>query len=323
MKKLILGLLSVSIILVATIATFRHRVLPVNPLPPIEHQINYAQIKVFDPVYIALDQGYFNEEGVVVNLKGETFGGPQALMAVGAGDVDAGIAATTAIINAVASGIKVKGIMDVQSSFEDSPLMKWYVLENSNIKTPNDLRGKKIGVNTLGASFHYTTLEYLKNNNIPETAVEFLSIPHGNLEQALRAKQIDVAGMIDPFSEVAFERGGLSTLFTANDVLGKKQFSLIFMSEKKIETDPEAVIRFIKAYKKAVQFIENNPDQSAEIVAKVFGVDKKYISKHRFQPDAKVNENDIKFWLEFMKMHGATGLDNLNLEQIGTNEFNK
>ena len=287
------------------------------------HQINYAQIKVFDPVYIALNQGYFKDEGVMVNLKGETFGGPQALMAAASGDVDAGIAATTAIVNAVASGIKVKGVLDVQSSFGDSPLMKWYVLDESTIRKTADLRGKKIGVNTLGASFHYTVLQYLKNNNIAENEVEFLAIPHGNLEQALRAKQIDVAGMIDPFSEAAYDRGGLRTLFTATDVLGENQFSLIFMSERKMTDDPEAVIRFSRAYKRAVEFINNNPEQAAEIIAGVFAVDKKYISRHKFQPEARVRENDINYWLEFMKSQAVPGLDGLTTSAIGTNDFNR
>lgn len=293
-----------------------------NNKEQISHEINYAQIKVFDPVYIALDQKYFEDEGLVLNLKGETFGGPQALMAAASGDVDAGIGATTAIINAVASGIDVKGILDVQSSMEDSALMKWYVLEESIIKNPNDLRGKKIGVNTLGASFHYTVLQYLKDNNIPESEVEFLAVPHGNLEQALRAKQIDVAGMIDPFSEIAYDRGGLRILFTAMDVLGGNQFSLIFMSERKILDDPEAVRKFSRAYRRAVDFINNNPEQATEIIANVFEVDKKYISQHKFQPEAQVREDDINYWLEFMKSQSVPGLDDLTVNEIGTNEFN-
>jgi ABC-type nitrate/sulfonate/bicarbonate transport system substrate-binding protein len=287
------------------------------------HEINYAQIKVFDPVYIALDQGYFDDEGLVLNLKGETFGGPQALMSTASGEVDAGIAATTAIINAVAAGVNVKGILDVQSSMNDSALMKWYVLEDSIIKNPNDLRGKKIGVNTLGASFHYTVIQYLKDNNISENEVEFLAVPHGNLEQALRAKQIDVAGMIDPFSEIAYDRGGLRILFTAMDVLGENQFSLIFMSERKMLNDPEAVRKFSRAYKRAVDFINNNPEQAAEIIANIFEVDKKYISQHKFQPEAQVREDDINYWLEFMKSQSVPGLEDLTVDGIGTNEFNQ
>lgn len=316
-RRMILLLIAALTVLGAIIVVTNTRI------KPGDHQINYAQIKVFDPVYIAIEKGYFKEEGVTLNLKGETFGGPQALMAAASGDIDAGIAATTAIINAKASGVKVKGVLDVQSSYEDSPLMKWYVLDSSNIKIPTDLRGKKIGVNTLGASFYYTTLEYLKENNIPPAEVEFVVIPHGNLEQALRTKQIDVAGMIDPFSEIAYERGGLHVLFNAYDVLGVNQFSTIFMSENKIKSDPEAVVRFSKAYKKAVQFIDANPEQAAEIIAKVFGVDKKYISKHKFQPGVIVSKADLEYWFELMRAQGVKGLDALKSEEIGTNEFNQ
>lgn len=319
MKKILLVLLVGIFVILAVAITVFSRLVPEQN----GHQINYAQIKVFDPVYIALEQGYFEEEGVTVNLKGETFGGPQALMAAASGDVDAGIAATTAIINARASGLKIKGILDVQTSFEESPLMKWYVLVDSNINNPEDLRGKKIGVNTLGASFHYTTLEYLRKNGISPEEVEFFVIPHGNLEQALRAKQIDIAGMIDPFNEIAFDRGGISTLFTAYDVLGVNQFSLIFMSERKIASDSEAVRRFTRAYRKAVQFIEDHPDRAADIIAEIFDVDKKYIAQHRFLSNAAVDRDDLQFWLEFMKEQNVKGLGDLSFEEIGTNEFNR
>lgn len=287
------------------------------------YSINYSQIKVFDPVYIGLNQGYFAEEGVTVNLMGETFGGPQALTAAASGDIDAGIAATTAIINARAAGIMVKGILDVQSSFEDAPLMKWYVLNDSNIKQPSDLRHKKIGVNTLGASFHYTSIEYLRKNNISLGDVEFIAIPHGNLEQALRSRQIDVAGMIDPFSEVAQSRGGIRQLFSAYDVLSENQFSMIFMSEKKMSDQPEAVVRFTKAYKRAVDFIESNPDEASKIIANVLDVDSSYIARHRFQSESRVQIDDVAYWLSVMKEQGVKGIDMINSEEVGTNEYNK
>lgn len=107
------------------------------------------------------------------------------------------------------------------------------------------------------------------------------------------------------------------------DVLGENQFSLIFMSERKMLNDPEAVRKFSRAYKRAVDFINNNPEQAAEIIANIFEVDKKYISQHKFQPEAQVREDDINYWLEFMKSQSVPGLEDLTVDGIGTNEFNQ
>jgi len=319
MKKIILLASGIFVILVCILVfTLENR----NNYVLDVHEINYSQIKVFDPVYIALDQGYFDDVGVTVNLVGETFGGPQALMASASGDVDSGIAATTAIINARNSGIKVKGILDVQTAFADSPLMNWYVLEDSHLQNPQDLINKKIGVNTLGASFHYTTIAYLEASGLSVSDVEFIVVPHGNLEQALRSNQIDVAAMIDPFDQIALDRGGIRSLFNAHQVIGENQFSLIFMSEEKMESDPEAVRRFTRAYRLAVEFINENPNEASEIMARTFGIDKKFIPKHKFQPDAIVDEVSINFWLSFMKSQGIKGVELLSAKEIGSNEFN-
>lgn len=284
--------------------------------------VKYSQIKVFDPVYVALEKGYFEQEKVKVELMGETFGGPQALMAAGNGDVDAGIAATAAILNARNAGIKVKGILDVQSTFLDAPLMKWYVLESSSVTDAVGLAGRRVGVNTLGASFHYTTLEYLKQHGVSLESVEFVVMPHGNLEQALRSGQIDAAGMIDPFSEIAFQRGGLRVLFTAYDVLGENQFSLIFMSEKKIEQNPEAVRKFVRAYQKAINFIDENPDEASEIIAEIFEIEKQYVSRHRFKEKGRVDHESVIFWADFLKEQAVEGMDSIDISQVFTNEFN-
>lgn len=280
------------------------------------HVINYAQIKVFDPVYVGMEKGFFEKEGVKVNLVGESFGGPQAITAAASGDVDAGIAATTAIINARAAGIPIKGILDVQSTYQGTPLMIWYTLADSSIKKPSDLVGKKIGINTLGASFHYTTLEYLRQNGIDPSKVEFITMPHANLEQALRTHQIDVAGMIDPYSIAAEKGGGLTRLFTDYDVLGNKQFSLIFMREQKINDDRESVTRFVRAYQQSIDYINNHPNESADIMARVFGVDSQFVAAHTFQKDGRVVPDDGQYWLDFMKNQQVEGITGVAVQDI-------
>jgi ABC-type nitrate/sulfonate/bicarbonate transport system substrate-binding protein len=284
--------------------------------------IKYSQMKFYDPVFVAAEKGFFQDEGIEIEWVGEMYGGPQMITAVATGSADAGTAAITALANAKANGMGVKGVADVQSSFEEAPIHIWYVLNDSNINSPQDLIGKKIGVNTLGAAFHYITLEYLKNNDIPESDVEFVTIPFPNMEQALRSNQVDVAGMPDPFNTRVESNGGVRRLFTTIDAAGELQVVLTFFSDAFINEHPEAVRRFIRAYDKAIDFIYSNPVESKEIFSKYIGVEPEYIVHHKFQPHAKVDLNSVQKWIDILVESGQLEEDQIQPEDIATNEYN-
>ena len=182
--------------------------------------------------------------------------------------------------------------------------MIWYVKKDSVIKNPADLKGKKIGVNAIGASFYYTTLVYLREHGLSDKDVNFVIIPHPNMEQALLSGQIDVAGMIDPYTKKIEDGGKVRKLFDGYEALGEKQFSVIFITDKAIKEKPDAVNKFLTVYKRAVQFIAENPDKAAQIMAKWMQVDSKFIPTHEFVDGAKVKEDDLGWWIKNMISNG-------------------
>jgi ABC-type nitrate/sulfonate/bicarbonate transport system substrate-binding protein len=77
-------------------------------------------------------------------------GGPESIQAVTIGDVDFGSAATGSVIKLIAVGAPIRQV--IASGGVDS--LTWggyFVLEQSPLRGPRDLLGKKISVNTLGA----------------------------------------------------------------------------------------------------------------------------------------------------------------------------
>ena len=116
----------------------------------------------YQPVFIGISEGFFIEFGVRVELTGAFTSGPAIVQAAGVDQVDRGHSATTGLINAAAQGIEVLGVANSQKEFLDAPLQQWFVLENSSIKLIADLKGRKIGVNSLSGSFYYTVLLALK-----------------------------------------------------------------------------------------------------------------------------------------------------------------
>lgn len=287
--------------------------------------IKYTQMKFYDPVFIAKEKGFFKEEGIDLEFVGEMYAGPEMIQAISSGSADMGSTAITALINAKANGFKVIGITDVQTSYNEEPIHKWLTLKENNITTPEDILGKKIAINSLGASFHYTTLEYLRLNNISEKEVEFIIIPHPNMEQALFSGQVDIAGMVKPFSNHALlsDTENVEVLFDTPDVFGSgMQVVTGVVSEEFANENPQAIMSFIKGYNKAIDFIYQNPDEAKEIFEEVLGVEAKYITNQKYQEFTKVDEKSVQRWIKILEDRGDIEVGSVAAEDIITNRFN-
>jgi ABC-type nitrate/sulfonate/bicarbonate transport system substrate-binding protein len=172
---------------------------------------------------VAAALGWLQDKNLRLDSAGFTQGGPESLVALASGSVDIAGAATPAIINAVAGGAKILGVMPGDGVSEHAPHSKFYVLDGSSIRAPADLKDKSIAVNTLGAHLDYVTREYLRRHDLPEDAADLITVPGPQLEQVLRHKQADVAAVGEwqsIFAGKIEEGGGVRVLFTDYEVLG-------------------------------------------------------------------------------------------------------
>jgi ABC-type nitrate/sulfonate/bicarbonate transport system substrate-binding protein len=258
----------------------------------------------YQPVYVGIDKGFFREVGVDVRLSGSFNSGPAVVQAAGTGQVDAGHSAITGLAGAVAAGIKVAGLADSQTEFQDAPLQQWFVRADSTIRTVADLRGKKIGTNALSGSFYYTALIALGKVGLTKTDVQFVTLPHERQGQALLSGQIDVAGIIDPYSVQLGKDKSARRLFTGAEILGERQFSLVFFTREFINKDPQAVGNFLQGYRKTVEFMQNNPAEATKIMAARLDLKPTDVVPHRYTDNTAVRPDDVQFWVDTMRQYG-------------------
>jgi ABC-type nitrate/sulfonate/bicarbonate transport system substrate-binding protein len=273
--------------------------------------IRWGFFRNYQPVYVGVERGFFREVGVDVQLTGTFNSGPAVVQAAGTGDVDAGHSALTGIAGAVAAGIEIVGIGDSQTEFADAPLQQWFVRQDSDLQSLDDLRGVRIGTNSLAGSFYYTALIALERVGIRRDEVEFVVLPHELQGQSLLNDQIDVAGIIDPHSVILSANPGVRRLFTGADVLGERQFSLIWVTRELAESNPEAVSRFLDGYRRTITWMAENPDEASTTMASVLGLAESQVVPHRYTDNAEVRPDDVQFWIDLMIEHGD--LDDPNL----------
>lgn len=279
----------------------------------------YVGLKVYDPVYVAYEKGFF--ENIDVEIVDTVAGGATAVQMVSSGDVQGALLSTMALINARSSGLPVIGVADIQSAFAEAPLEQFYVRKDSGINSVADLKGKKIAINLVKSSFHYTWLMALQNAGLSEDDVHFVNLSFDQQQAALERGDVDAIGLMQPYTKSARESDDLKLLYTDVDAFGEKQFCEIFVNSVWAENNPEEAKAFVEGIAKATDWIQDNQDEAKEIISKYTGVDPAYIDDYKFQPNAQVVESDAEYWLEFMReVEGTPSW--VEVDDVVTNKYN-
>ncbi|MBQ8935262.1 MAG: ABC transporter substrate-binding protein [Oscillospiraceae bacterium] len=217
------------------------------------------------PIYIAYEKGFFAEEGFDVNL----ISADSETRKIGLNN------GTIPIVNgdfqffpSIESGVNVS----VVDGLHDG-CIKFVVLPGSDIRTAEDLKGKKIGVDEIGGTPHQVASVWLEQAGISalpaDGEVTFLPYSDGNLElEALYNGDIDVAAMWDPLGSVAEKAGNVDVIFdlsTADGFAGH-YCCFLYASNKVLDEEPEKVAALLRAYRKAQDWIAQNPEEAVQLI---------------------------------------------------------
>jgi ABC-type nitrate/sulfonate/bicarbonate transport system substrate-binding protein len=242
---------------------------------------------------------------------------------VASGNAQAGLSSIPALINANAAGLPVLGVADLQSALPGQPLETYLVRADSRYTSAADLRESNFAVNLWYSSFHYTALMALEQKGVAEDELTFSLLPFGDQAVALAAGEVDVIGLMEPYTSQALATYGdeFKVLFTAHDVFNEKQFGLIFVNRVWAENNPEAARAFVGGISDAVNWIESHQDEAKVIIAKYTEIPAENVPEYHFQAEGKVVEADVQFWLDYLIERGDVTVDWLTPEMIGSNQY--
>ncbi|AEF80463.1 ABC transporter substrate-binding protein [Leadbettera azotonutricia] len=224
------------------------------------------------PFMVARDEGFFDREGVTVELV--NFSNPQERdAAIQAGRLDGAISDLLSAAFFAAGGFdtKVTSLTDGRYGIVASP--------NSQIKNLSGLRGKRIGLSA-NTIIQYTVDAQLEAAGVSMTEYEAVSVPRMplRLEMVLEG-QIEGASLPEPLLTAAAAQGAL--LLSTTDATGIDAGILLF-SKKTLDTRLEAVKAFYRAYDKAAQKINANPDAYRDYLVEKAGFPAAVKDAYRF-----------------------------------------
>jgi len=211
----------------------------------------------YEPLYLARELGYFNENDIRLI---EYTSASQVLKAYRNGLLDSAAVTLDEAIVLLEAGEDFRIIltMDVSNGADS-------LLGQASIKTVDELRGKRIGVEhtALGAYFLYRIVELTA---LEKQDITIVSQEVNQHVRAFKEKQVDAVITFDPARSEIIENGG-NVLFDSSQIPGEIVDVLIVRAEK-IELFENNINELKQAWFKAVGNIQNNPNKYAKMIDK-------------------------------------------------------
>ena len=211
--------------------------------------------------WVAKEQGFFTEEGLDVEIT--TFeGGVHVIRNIVSGGLDAGGGAGAAVAVSVAKKAGIKAI------FAPAPRFASTMTARSNIKTIQDLKGKKIGVQEIGGFADVLSRMVLRKAGIKPEEVNFIPIASADVPP-LVAGQIDTAVLhVDQLMAARQKDPSFHPLVKFWELEPNQLFLVMVAQEKKLAADPAKYQALVRALVKANRFMYSDKARTVEIAVK-------------------------------------------------------
>ena len=216
------------------------------------------------PLYIAEEKGYFTDEGLEVEVTYIEWGEPQdGFDALAAKQIDGRLSALdeSTLYWRPETPFAVVLATDV-SSGGDGVLIR----NDRSIGSVADLKGKRIGL-WLTTPSHFLLNHLLQQNGMSEEDVTLVDMPAEVAATAIVAGEVDAAVTWSPYLAQAAEDPNVEILVTSKDTPGLIA-DVLLMRKDTLASTPETCQGLVRAWNKAVEYQNSNPDEAAAIMAK-------------------------------------------------------
>lgn len=196
------------------------------------------------PLAVAKERGYFQQEGLSVDLVLM----PAALniKVLLGGELDYATTVGSAVVAAV-RGIDTRVVM----CFVDRPILD--LVANPELKSIADLKGRLVGISSRGGLHDVAVRRMLQQSGVDPAQVTLLTVGgQGAMYGAIKAGRIS-AGLLNPPHNFMAYRDGFKNLGFAGAFIRIPSTGLVTMRER-LERSPDQVRRMLRALSRARAF---------------------------------------------------------------------
>jgi ABC-type nitrate/sulfonate/bicarbonate transport system substrate-binding protein len=229
----------------------------------------------FTPLDVGMQTGIFAKQGLDIEASAAA-GDAKLQQAMTAGSIDIGIGSGPGMAF-MAKGVPAKAVAAMAGVPRNMAVMVGY---NSDIKTVDDLRGKKLGCTTVGSLTHWIGDRINQVKGWSSNGITM--VPIGGMPPARAAVK---TGQLDGY--VGALEAGISleeakewrVITTATPFVEHFITHVFFARNELIEKRPEAIRAFLKGWFETIAFMKANKDKTVDITSKVLKLSPSVISR--------------------------------------------
>ncbi|MBI2954084.1 MAG: ABC transporter substrate-binding protein [Chloroflexi bacterium] len=301
----------------------------VKPLdPPVAVKAGVAPQLSNSALYIAMEKGYFKQEGLnveLINFASDTEKMPPLLN----GDIEAGVTLfQAAMFNAMARSVGVKIVSGAQRYTPGHGGVIFTIRKDlvDQIKDFKDLKGRKIARAGQGNAADILVQKALAKGGLTDKDADIIILSAADQNVALANKSIDVSLQTEPQATLG-ARQGLSVKWkTADEIYPNLEISAWAFSERFQKEKPEVAKRFMVAIMRGARdfldvFQKNKGDRQEmlAILMKYTGIKDATLFDEvvlpDFEPNGVINTklvgDDLQYYKDKNLIQGNVNLDDL------------
>jgi len=244
----------------------------------------------FAPLEIGTAEGIWAKHGLETEVIVFT-GDAKLQQGLVANAVDFGLGSGPAM-GFLAKGVPAKAV----AAIANEPLSMGLVMgPASNIRTPQQLKGAKIGVTTNGSLTYWLTRELSRQMGWGSEGIETVALGAiGPQFAALKVGQVDgvIVSSAQGYGLEAKNEGRMLLKF--GSYIKDFHTHVIFATDDMIEHKPDQVRRFLAGWKDVIAFMVANKDETVRIARQVTGLDEG-IERREYDDVMPMMSRDLRF----------------------------
>lgn len=233
-------------------------------LNEVAHSVFYA------PMYVAIEEGYFAEEGIDLTLV-TGFGADKTMTALLTGEADIGFMGSESSIYTYLGGTSDYVVTFAQlTQRAGNFLVSREPIENFDWSM---LKGKEILGGRAGGMPQMVFEYILKKNNLDPTADVLIdqSIDFGSTAAAFSGGQGDFTVEFEPHATALEQKGDGYVVASLGEDSGYVPYTAFSARKSYIEENPDVILKFTNALQKGMDYVRNHtPKEIAEVIKPQF-----------------------------------------------------
>jgi sulfonate transport system substrate-binding protein len=192
-------------------------------------------------------------------------GSTPAMQALAAGEIEmAALGSTSVYLLVKKANTDARIVADVIQDREGWWSSPYLVAKDGPIKTPADLKGKRVGTNAIGSAGDTSMRVVLRRHGVTDKDFNSIEVQFGNMPAMLTEGKIDMSIMLPQYIKM-MDMTKFRPLFTHREAAGEQQTVSMMMRKDFLDKNKAAVEDFFEDYVRATRWFLDPANRDAAI----------------------------------------------------------